>query len=182
MVTQCPRTGDPLRSCQLYPIPKLTTKVTPCLEQTRRKICYWPSTILGTVCSIIVNNSWHLFHVSLVKIFQNLFLAVLGLCCCRQAFSSCGERGLLSSCSAQVAHCSGFSCNSAFLATAVQSLSRVRLLVTPWTVARQASLSLWFPRREHWSGVPFSSLQCFLHARYSSTCICSFTPHNICAY
>ena len=25
----------------------------------------------------------------------NLFLAVLGLCCCMQAFSSCIERGLL---------------------------------------------------------------------------------------
>ena len=25
----------------------------------------------------------------------NLFLAVLGLCCCARAFSSCGERGLL---------------------------------------------------------------------------------------
>ena len=25
----------------------------------------------------------------------NLFLAVLGLCCCAQAFSSCGEQGLL---------------------------------------------------------------------------------------
>ena len=25
----------------------------------------------------------------------NLFLAVLGLCCCTLAFSSCGERGLL---------------------------------------------------------------------------------------
>ena len=24
-----------------------------------------------------------------------LFLAVLGLCCCTRAFSSCGERGLL---------------------------------------------------------------------------------------
>ena len=30
-------------------------------------------------------------------IFLNfiLFLAALGLCCCAQAFSSCGERGLL---------------------------------------------------------------------------------------
>ena len=27
--------------------------------------------------------------------FFNLFLAVLGLCCCAWAFSSCGERGLL---------------------------------------------------------------------------------------
>ena len=26
--------------------------------------------------------------------FFNLFLAVLGFCCCTQAFSSCGERGL----------------------------------------------------------------------------------------
>ena len=101
------------------PSPKLTTKVTPCLEQTSRKICHWPSTILGTVCSIIVSNRWQLFNVSLVKSFKNLFLAVLGLCCCRQAFSSCSKRGLLSSCSAQVAHCSGFSYNSAFLAPAV---------------------------------------------------------------
>ena len=27
--------------------------------------------------------------------FIYLFLAALGLCCCAQAFSSCGERGLL---------------------------------------------------------------------------------------
>ena len=27
--------------------------------------------------------------------FIYLFLAALGLCCCMQAFSSCGERGLL---------------------------------------------------------------------------------------
>ena len=27
--------------------------------------------------------------------FIYLFLAVLGLCCCTQAFSSCGEQGLL---------------------------------------------------------------------------------------
>ena len=30
-------------------------------------------------------------------------------------------------------------------------------LVTPWTVAHQASLSLAFPRHEYWSGVPFPS-------------------------
>ena len=41
-------------------------------------------------------------------IFLNLFLAVLGLCCCVQAFSSCGERGLLSlRCTAF--RCTGFS-------------------------------------------------------------------------
>jgi len=29
--------------------------------------------------------------------------------------------------------------------------------VTPWTVARQAPLSVGFPRQEYWSGLPFSS-------------------------
>ena len=31
----------------------------------------------------------------LINLFIYLFLAVLGLCCCMRAFSSCGERGLL---------------------------------------------------------------------------------------
>ena len=34
-------------------------------------------------------------------------------------------------------------------------VSRVWLFVTPWTVARQAPLSLGFSRQEHWSGLPF---------------------------
>ena len=34
-------------------------------------------------------------------------------------------------------------------------LSRVRLCATPWTVARQAALSMEFPRQEYWSGLPF---------------------------
>ena len=38
-----------------------------------------------------------------------------------------------------------------------QSLSRVRLLETPWTVARQAPLSMGIPRQEYWSGLPFPS-------------------------
>ena len=36
-------------------------------------------------------------------------------------------------------------------------LSHVRLLVTPWTVACQAPLSMEFSRQEHWSGLPFPS-------------------------
>ena len=36
-------------------------------------------------------------------------------------------------------------------------LSRVRLSVTPWTVAHQAPLSMGFPRQEYWSGLPFPS-------------------------
>ena len=36
-----------------------------------------------------------------------------------------------------------------------QSLSYVRLFVTPWTVAHQAPLSMGFSRQEYWSGLPF---------------------------
>ena len=36
-----------------------------------------------------------------------------------------------------------------------QLLSRVRLLVTSWTVAHQAPLSVGFPWQEYWSGLPF---------------------------
>ena len=32
------------------------------------------------------------------------------------------------------------------------------LFVTPWTVARQASVSMEFSRQEYWSGYPFPSL------------------------
>ena len=39
----------------------------------------------------------------------------------------------------------------------VKSLSRVRLLATPWTVAYQASPSMGFSRQEHWSGLLFPS-------------------------
>ena len=31
------------------------------------------------------------------------------------------------------------------------------LLVTPWTVACQAPLTMGFPRQEYWSGLPFPS-------------------------
>ena len=35
----------------------------------------------------------------------------------------------------------------------VKSLSRVRLLATPWTAAHQALPSMGFSRQEYWSGV-----------------------------
>ena len=37
----------------------------------------------------------------------------------------------------------------------VNSLSYVRLFVTPWTVAYQAPLSMEFSRQEYWSGLLF---------------------------
>ena len=41
----------------------------------------------------------------------------------------------------------------------VKSLSRVGLLVTPWTAAFQAPPSMGFSRQEYWSGVPLPSPQ-----------------------
>ena len=38
----------------------------------------------------------------------------------------------------------------------VKSLSHVRLLVTPWTAAYQAPLSMGFSKQEYWSGLPLS--------------------------
>ena len=40
----------------------------------------------------------------------------------------------------------------------VKSLSRVRLLATPWTAAHQAPPSMGFSRQEYWSRVPLPSL------------------------
>ena len=39
----------------------------------------------------------------------------------------------------------------------VKLLSRVRLFVTPWTVAYQAPPSMKFSMQEYWSGLPFPS-------------------------
>ena len=47
----------------------------------------------------------------------------------------------------------------------VKSLSRVRLLGTPWTAAYQAPLSMGFSRQEYWSGLPLPSpLTVLVHA------------------
>ena len=39
----------------------------------------------------------------------------------------------------------------------LRHFSRVRLCVTPWTAAHQASPSMGFSRQEYWSGLPFPS-------------------------
>ena len=39
----------------------------------------------------------------------------------------------------------------------LSQFSRVQLFVTPWSVARQAPLSMGFSRQEYWSGLPFPS-------------------------
>ena len=47
----------------------------------------------------------------------------------------------------------------------VKSLSRARLLVTPWTAAYQAPPSMGFSRQEYWSGVPLPSPRYMLRDR-----------------
>ena len=49
----------------------------------------------------------------------------------------------------------------------VKSLSRVRLLATPWTAAHQAPLSMGFSRQEYWSRVPLPSLQQYTSVPFS---------------
>ena len=44
----------------------------------------------------------------------------------------------------------------------VKSLSRVKVLVIPWTVAYQASPSMGFSRQEYWSGVQLTSPNIYL--------------------
>ena len=44
-----------------------------------------------------------------------------------------------------------------FISFEMKSLSRVRLFVTPWTVAYQAPPYMEFSRQEYWSGLPFPS-------------------------
>ena len=39
--------------------------------------------------------------------------------------------------------------------TVPSHFSRVLFFMTPWTVARQASLSIGFSRQEYWSGLPY---------------------------
>ena len=50
----------------------------------------------------------------------------------------------------------------------VKSLSRVRLLATPWTAAHQAPPSMGFSRQEYWSGVPLKVTYLVLnrHGKY----------------
>ena len=50
----------------------------------------------------------------------------------------------------------------------VKSLSRVRLLATPWTAAHQAPPSMGFVRQEYWSGVSLPSPKAHLGIPISS--------------
>ena len=46
-------------------------------------------------------------------------------------------------------------CVSVCVSECTRVLSHVQLLVTPWTAARQAPVSMEFCRQEYWIGLPF---------------------------
>ena len=60
-----------------------------------------------------------------------------------------------------------------------QSLSRVRLFETLWTVACQSPLSRGFSRQEHWSGLPFPPPEDLPNPGIKSTCSVSCTGKQV---
>ena len=48
--------------------------------------------------------------------------------------------------------------------------SRVRLFVTPWTIAYKAPPSMGFSRQEYWSGLPFPSPEDLSHPGIEPGC------------
>ena len=51
----------------------------------------------------------------------------------------------------------GFLIPPCYSFSSAQSLSRVQLFATSWSIAHQAPLSVGFSRQEYWSGLPFPS-------------------------
>ena len=68
------------------------------------------------------------------NVFIKLFLATLGLGCCAQAFSNCGEGGLLSSCGSRTSYHGRFSCCRAQALVCVGFSHRVHELWSPGSV------------------------------------------------
>ena len=55
-------------------------------------------------------------------------------------------------------HVCVFTCKDKIVCVlSAQMLSHVRVFATPWTVVRQAPLSMGFSRQGYWSGLPFPS-------------------------
>ena len=72
--------------------------------------------VCACFCSYFADLRWALesiciyIYLFIYLFFYCLFLVVLGLRYCMQAFFSCNKQRVFSSCSARAFHCSGFSC------------------------------------------------------------------------
>ena len=65
----------------------------------------------------------------------------------------------------------------------VKSLSCVRLLAAPWTVAYQAPPSMEFPRQEYWSRVPLPSpMRAGVKFKNRKLALFSLYPHRSSTY
>ena len=66
-------------------------------------------------------------------------------------------------------------------ACVLSRFSHVQLFANPWTVARQAPLSMGFPRQEYWRGLPFPSpgnLQSVQFSSVAQSCLTLCNPMN----
>ena len=119
--------------CWLLSVPH-TTKTGP--------YCVWIWSSLERKFSIIFPVGWIGTHQEMLTsfffffkekafflkiLFTCLFLSVLGLHCCALTFSSCGQWGLLTSCSIRASHCSAFSYWGAYSPPNQESPSRCGL-------------------------------------------------------
>ena len=83
-----------------------------------------------------------------IYLFVYLFiLAALGLCCCVQAFSSCGRVGATLCCCAWASHCGGFSCCGVWAVGARASVVAARRLSScgTWALGRAGFSSCGVP-------------------------------------
>ena len=82
-------------------------------------------------------------------------------------FFSCREQGLLSTCGTWASHVAAFFvAEHGLYGASVQSLSRVQLFVTPWTAARQASLSI----TNSWSLLKLMSMMLVMPSNHLILC------------
>jgi len=122
--------------------------------------------------------AWHTTAHGVARVGHNLatkpppLYFLFPLCVCAKSFQSCLSLCDPMDCSLPVSSVHGDSpgkntgvgchfllqCMKVKVKMKVKSLSRVRLLATPWTAAYQAPRSMGFSRQEYWSGVPLPSL------------------------
>ena len=102
------------------------------------KILYLRLMTLGHVYIRFANKHlYQIFNIEYFPVHMNLKFILVNFSC--------------------IQNCLICKCLLFFHFNSVQSLSRIRLFATPWTIAYQAPQSMEFSRQEYWSGLPFPS-------------------------